>query len=112
MGDQLSAPALVNFGVPQGSTLGPLMFIAVMNDITCKMDDIQLTVYADDVQLLLEGHTDKIDEIKARAVQGINNLQEWYNDNGLKLNSSKTQTIVIGPKTKTTKFLSDHQLGD
>lgn len=55
LGDQLSDPVTVNDGVPQGSVLGPLLFIIFMIDLPTHMNTT-LTVFADDTSTFLPGY--------------------------------------------------------
>lgn len=89
----------VNFGVPQGSILGPILFLVFMNDISCGDDFMNcMTIYADDVQLLFEDKPENINQIKMNAEQALKNIKNWYGQNGLKVNADKTQCIFIGSK--------------
>ncbi len=86
-----------NFGVPQGSILGPILFLVFMNDISCG-DPFKsnMTIYADDVQLLFSKSPKDMDQMKIEAETALTNIKQWYGRNGLKVNASKTQSIIIG----------------
>ncbi len=59
----LSTKASVQFGVPQGSILSPILFNIYVNDMKDYISDCTLVQYADDTQLLHQGHFDKLNEI-------------------------------------------------
>jgi hypothetical protein len=55
LGDALSSPQTLTHGVPQGSVLGPLLFLVYVNDLvlSCNPDEGKLVLFADDTTLLL-----------------------------------------------------------
>lgn len=93
------------YGVPQGSVLGPLLFITYVNDISNVLRNCYVNLFADDTLISVYG-TDY-----AQVVQMINNvlhiLYGWLCINKLKLNASKTKCMVLGTKHICQKFLSE-----
>ena len=92
------------YGVPQGSILGPIFFNIFINDIT-KINSLpkittSTIIYADDVQLLFSGSPNNLEQLKIYAETSLNTMKEWYSENGLKMNSNKTQCILFA----TPKF--------
>ncbi len=56
MGKTLSDKLEITFGVPQGSVLGPILFLIYVNDLTQYMSDCLVVQYADDTQLIHTGN--------------------------------------------------------
>ena len=53
------------------------------------------TIYADDVQLLFRGTPDNLEQLKIYAETSLKTMEEWHSENGLKMNSNKTQYIIF-----------------
>ena len=93
-------PLSLLFGVPQGSILGPLLFILYCKDIECiaLKYGIQVQIYADDTELYIELNADSdVIEIKSVVESCLNEIKTWMSTNFLKLNESKTELIIFNP---------------
>ena len=89
----------VTCGVPQGSILGPLLFLCYVNDmVTSISDDCKLILYADDSTILFS-HKDP-DYISQKLGHVLESCSEWLVDNKLSLHLGKTEYILFGPKRK------------
>ena len=77
----------MDYGVPQGSILGPLLFIIYINDIPEIANCAKFILYADDANIILTADT--IEEINTQLKNLTNNLLDWVNSNGLALNPKK-----------------------
>ena len=88
----------INIGVPQGSTLGPIMFIIYINDLPDILNHSKSMMYADDT-VLYYSHCDR-SMVRRRLQSDLNLVEEWCLRNRLSLNVSKT---------KIMSFMSDHK---
>ena len=68
------------------------------------INDCSLVQYADDAQLLHTGTVDDLEGLVTRAQTSLNNTKNYFNNNGLLLNSAKTQCIFIGNKQLTKRI--------
>ena len=96
----VSKPYKITCGVPQGSILGPMLFLLYVNDmksaVTCK-----LLLYADDSALLVSDKcVSKIENVLSEELQ---NISKWLVDNKLSLHLGKTESILFGSKYKLSK---------
>jgi Reverse transcriptase (RNA-dependent DNA polymerase) len=82
-------------GVPQGSVLGPLIYICYSNDVSSVISFCKFHGYADDLQLY---HTAEVKDLK-RCYDEVNidlsRISKWARENGLRLNPKKSQVILI-----------------
>ena len=83
----------MRMGVPQGSILGPLIFICYVNDLPKFCSNTVSFMYADDTALLARGRN--IDTIKNNLQSDLNQILKWFAANRLCINTSKTKTMLF-----------------
>ena len=87
----------VQRGVPQGSVLGPRLFIVYVNDLPQVIQNSAVTQYADDTTTTLVANDvnslEKLDE-------GLQHVMKWTDDNKLKMNTKKTQLMLLSRKRR------------
>ena len=93
----------VHCGVPQGSLLSPLLFNIFINDVNLAVNSSSLRLYADDTTQYSADICPTVLEYTIN--QDLNKLSNWFTGNYLKLNTMKTQAMILG-KTKYSYDLS------
>ena len=105
VGQSISTTAAVTCGVPQGSILGPLLFIIYINSLPDVMPNtIRTFLYADDTALVAHGKT--ADEVSLALNTAINRAATWFNNHRLSLNVKKTKLMLIGTTNKVSTEMS------
>ena len=97
----------LKYGVPQGSILGPLLFIIYTFDMTEITKHNKTIVYADDTTVLVSGRT--MTETKQHCNDILNRFYHYFTSNKLSINPSKTKYMIYKPKhcQKRNKSMND-----
>ena len=94
--------AAITRGVPQGSILGPLLFVIFVNDLPNVVKSCKIHLYADDTTIY-SSHKLK-SEVEKFLNTDLQNISQWIEDNNLKMNIKKTQFISLTNSKKTGKI--------
>ena len=92
----------LKYGIPQGSVLGPILFLIYINDVTNSSEKLSFSMFADDTALILKLDRESYNESMRSELQKV---MLWFDANMLLLNVDKTKYIFFGPYNNTIKAL-------
>ena len=92
----------MEFGVPQGSVLGPLLFLIYINDLHSAIKFCSTRLFADDTNLLIKNKSLK--QIRKFLNLDLRNLANWLKANKISLNASKTELIIFRHPNKDINY--------
>jgi hypothetical protein len=95
-----SNTAAISVGVPQGSILGPILFLVYINDISLfnPNPEESLTIFADDTSLFT--HHSNIAELERETFSQLNAISQYFSEIDLRINPSKTKYMFISTDQK------------
>ena len=99
--NKLSGKCQLQIGVPQGSVLGPLLFLIYVNDINQHVHLGSCNLYADYTLIYCTGSD--IVELKTNIQKCVTDVHEWYESNKLVINTSKSNVMLL-----TTRQMLSH----
>ena len=91
----------VTYGAPQGSTLGPLLFLFYMNNLP-SATKFKVNLFADDTNLTMSGNNAK--QLESDINYELINIDNWMRENKLSINFSKTEYMLISKKKEKSEF--------
>ena len=91
-----SSHKAIRQGVPQGSILGPLLYIIYANDIAQKLTKCKYTFYADDTVLYFSSKN--IEKAFENMQSDLDALSQWCSENGVYINTKKTKYMIFSNK--------------
>ena len=83
----------VNRGVPQGSILGPILFLIFANDLNKKVNITSLYQFADDTSCIISSADKTVLSKRSTEIAAV--VLEWCNENSLVLNTGKTSLVLF-----------------
>ena len=89
---------MITYGVPQGSVLGPLLFIIFVNDLPHSVSQSIVEIYADDTTLSTSALVSNLPAIQQRLQDDINKIADWTSDSKMVINASKTKSLLVTGK--------------
>ena len=105
--------SLVNLicGVPQGSILGPTLFLCYINDLalTVKRLKLDISLFADDAVIYCSNYDQYF--IETRLERALSEIVKWCKNNFINININKIKFCIYGTKTLVSEFDSN-VLGD
>ena len=109
-GHSFSSWLVPRLGVPQGSILGPLLFVMFVNDLPTVISRSSVNMYADDTTLYYGGANvnDSIQVLQEDA----QSVLQWFNCNGLTVNLKKTNLMISGRRRREKEFRDSSMLLD
>ena len=84
---------VMKYGVPQGSVLGPLLFLFYINDLHKAIKFSTVHHFADDTNLLVVGKN--LEDVQKQINRDLKFLCTWLRANKISLNASKTELIIF-----------------
>ena len=89
-----SSRDILKCGIPQGSCLGPLLFLLYVNDFENCLEYMTPNMYADDTCVTIA--SENLDDLITNVKNELENISNWMRINKLSLNASKSEFLVVG----------------
>ena len=100
--DTESLRRMVSCGVPQGSVLGPLLFILYTNDLPAVLKHSQCILFVDDITVCISGRYEPV--LRQQIENDLASLTDWFHANKLSLNVLKTNFMKFGKGNQVSEY--------
>jgi hypothetical protein len=97
--NNVSDRKFLKMGIPQGSVLGPLLFLLFSNDLPNNVDLGSCNMFADDTLIYISGKSHL--DVQTKLQRCIDQAVEWYDSNRLVINAKKSNSMVINCRRNT-----------
>jgi len=106
----LSEPLETKVGVPQGSILGPLLFVLYLNDLPGTVSNSEVNMYADDTEV--DYSSPSVTDIEENINDDLQSLTTFFANNKLSLNTKKCEVILCGTRQRVKDQNLTIRVGD
>ena len=101
-----SSENIIKCGIPQGSILGPLLFILYINDISNASNLLRFILFADDTNVYYSGkNTSDVNNVLNQEMEKVS---DWLIANQLSINLKKTNYVIFKPRQKRLNLTNFH----
>ena len=104
LGNQSSELLPIKQGVPQGSILGPVLFLLFVNDMPLNIFKSTMDIYADDTTIPSSASSNEIPKLKEALLEDLQKVEKWSRTNNMYLNPSKTKAMLAVGKRLRKRF--------
>ena len=92
--------------MPQGSVLGPVLFLIFINDLPLFTEGANVDIYADDTTMHV-ADKDRV-KIEKSLQQGANGFKRWCTSNNMLINANKTTLMTLGARQNLSRIETVH----
>ena len=96
---------MIRQGVPQGSVLGPVLFLLFVNDIPLHLSGSSVDIYADDTTVMASAHFSDIQSLTRRLDSDLDAVNEWASNNRM-FNKQGKDEVTFGQRKASQKEAS------